>query len=73
MTYDANMFPHSVEEWNNIVEGGGMNKLTVIKYQTNPEVVHEDWETGHDRHDAPWSSELIPCTVVVVSRTHRSA
>lgn len=53
------MLPHSVQEWKDIVDGGRVHKLAVVKYQTNPEVVHEDGEPSHDGDDTPRPSELI--------------
>ena len=53
------MLPHTPEEGLNVIDRGGVDELAVIEHETDPEVIHEDWEAGHDGDHTPWSTKLI--------------
>ena len=60
VTHHTNVLPHAPKERLNVIDRGRMDKRAVIEDEAYPEVVHENGETGHDGHNTPWSTKLIP-------------
>lgn len=58
-TYSADMFPHTTEERQNIINGAWEGELPVVEDEAYPKVVHENGEARHDSHDSPRATKLI--------------
>ena len=54
------MFPHAPEEGFDIIHGRRVHELAIVEDKTDPEIVHENGESRHDRDDTPWATEFIP-------------
>lgn len=54
------MLPHTAEERRNVIDRVRGDELTIVEHETNPEVVHENWKSGHNCQNAPWPTKLIP-------------
>ena len=60
--YGFDVTPNFEEQWLRFGHTVGINKFAVIEPQTSPEVVHEDWKTGHDSKYTPRATKFIAAT-----------
>jgi hypothetical protein len=58
-THLADMLAHSQEERLNIIQRLGMNQLSVVEPEADPEVVHKQWEKSHHKSDANGTTKLV--------------
>ncbi len=49
--HSANMVPHSEQERPDVLKRRGMNKLSVVEPQADPEIIHEQGEPSHNGRD----------------------
>jgi len=61
-TYSFNVTPDFEKQRPRLRQTMRVDKPPIIEPQTNPEVVHEHRETGHDSKYTPWTTELITTT-----------
>lgn len=60
------MIPHSEQKWFHVIQRVWINQLSIIEPQTNPKVIHKNWEPGHYGNDSHRSPKLIPVNITTL-------